>query len=156
MVTERYRPVFQYENKMSRTIKWKIHFNAQPKEVYHFLDTQEGREKYWAESAPVVDGCIEFVFANGQQYKSKVLSRVPSSYFQVEYFESIVQFNLKEDGNGGTDLTLLNSQVSEEEYDEIHAGWVSLLMTMKAAIDFQIDLRNHDPGRTWDQGFVDN
>lgn len=141
---------------MSRTIKWKIHFNAQPERVYDLLTTQEGREKFWAESAPMVDGFIQFVFANGQGYKSEVLSAVPSSYFRIEYFESLVQFKLENDGDGGTDMTVVNSQVSEEEYDEIHAGWVSLLMTLKAAVDFQIDLRNHDRDRTWDQGFVDN
>jgi hypothetical protein len=29
-------------------------------------------------------------------------------------------------------------------------------MALKAAADFGVDLRSHDPGRTWDQGFVDN
>jgi hypothetical protein len=29
-------------------------------------------------------------------------------------------------------------------------------MALKAAADFAINLRNHDTGRTWEQGFVDN
>jgi hypothetical protein len=29
-------------------------------------------------------------------------------------------------------------------------------MALKAAADFGVDLRSHDPARTWDQGFVDN
>jgi len=29
-------------------------------------------------------------------------------------------------------------------------------MALKAAIDFDVDVRSHDPQRTWDQGFVDN
>lgn len=33
-------------------------------------------------------------------------------------------------------------------------GWVSLLMSMKAAVDFGVDLRNHDPERAWEQGFA--
>lgn len=36
------------------------------------------------------------------------------------------------------------------------AGWVSVLLALKAAVDFSVDLRNHDPGRTWDQGYADN
>lgn len=28
-------------------------------------------------------------------------------------------------------------------------------MALKAAADFGVDLRNHDPTRTWDQGYVD-
>ncbi|MGH9769506.1 MAG: hypothetical protein ACREAB_18940 [Blastocatellia bacterium] len=39
---------------------------------------------------------------------------------------------------------------------EVIAGWVSVLMALKAAVDFGIDLRNHDPQRTWDEGFVEN
>ncbi|HSR68702.1 MAG TPA: hypothetical protein VLU25_12255 [Acidobacteriota bacterium] len=27
---------------------------------------------------------------------------------------------------------------------------------LKSCADFDIDLRNHDPSRGWDQGFVDN
>lgn len=36
------------------------------------------------------------------------------------------------------------------------AGWVSVLMAMKAAVDFGIDLRNHDSDMAWAQGFADN
>jgi hypothetical protein len=36
------------------------------------------------------------------------------------------------------------------------AGWVSVLLALKAAADFGIDLRNHDPARTWNKGYVDN
>ena len=39
---------------------------------------------------------------------------------------------------------------------ENRAGWVSVLLTLKAAADFGVDLRNHDPTRTWDQDFADN
>ena len=39
---------------------------------------------------------------------------------------------------------------------KVIAGWVSVLLTLKAAIDFDVDIRNHDPKRTWDQGYADN
>jgi hypothetical protein len=29
-------------------------------------------------------------------------------------------------------------------------------MAMKAAVDFGVDLRNHDPERTWFDGFANN
>jgi hypothetical protein len=35
------------------------------------------------------------------------------------------------------------------------AGWISVLLGLKAAADFRIDLRNHRPGCTWESGFVD-
>ena len=68
----------------------------------------------------------------------------------------MVKFGLEPTVNDGTDLTLVNEGVDEDEFSEVHAGWVSVLMNLKAVADFQADLRNHDPQRTWDQGYVDN
>jgi hypothetical protein len=39
---------------------------------------------------------------------------------------------------------------------EVIAGWVSVLMALKAAADHGVDLFNHDPRRTWTGGFADN
>lgn len=33
---------------------------------------------------------------------------------------------------------------------------MSVLLNMKAAVDFGIDLRSHDLSRTWLEGYVDN
>jgi hypothetical protein len=44
----------------------------------------------------------------------------------------------------------------EEDRTEVTAGWVSVLMSLKASVDFGIDLRNHDPQRTWDEVYVEN
>jgi hypothetical protein len=35
------------------------------------------------------------------------------------------------------------------------AGWVSVLLALKAAVDFGVDLRNSDPARRWEDGYVD-
>ena len=63
---------------------------------------------------------------------------------------------LEDDGAGGTDLTLTDEGVPEADHAEVLAGWVSVLMALKAAVDFGVDLRNHDPARSWDQGYADN
>ena len=39
---------------------------------------------------------------------------------------------------------------------ETTAGWVSALMAMKAAVDFDVDLRNHDSKRSWKSSYCDN
>jgi hypothetical protein len=46
--------------------------------------------------------------------------------------------------------------VQHAERSELAAGWVSWLLAMKAAVDFSVDLRNHDPDRTWQYGYADN
>ena len=36
------------------------------------------------------------------------------------------------------------------------AGWASVLLCLKAAVDHGVDLRNHDPQRAWANGYVEN
>jgi hypothetical protein len=31
-----------------------------------------------------------------------------------------------------------------------------MIMALKAAVDFGVDLRAHDPERTWENGYVNN
>lgn len=63
---------------------------------------------------------------------------------------------LEEDDKGGTDLTLTDVGVPDPYHSEVIAGWVSVLMNLKAAVDFGVDLRTHDPERNWDNGYIEN
>jgi hypothetical protein len=54
-----------------------------------------------------------------------------------------------------TDLLLTHSGVPEDEWVEVHAGWLNVLFPLKAWLKFGVDLRNHDATRTWDQGYAD-
>jgi hypothetical protein len=138
-------------------IKWQIHLHSPPPIVHQILATDNGRAKFWAESAPEINGQIHFTFPNGLTWQGKIIENRPPQRFAVEYFGgSIATFELHENGNGGTDLLLTDSGVSPEHRCEVIAGWVSVLLALKVAVDFDIDLRNHDPERTWDQGFADN
>lgn len=139
-----------------KTITWKLHLKSSPKSVFDVLSTAEGRAKFWAEKAEERNGIIHFVFPNGMTYEGKILESIPSQKYSIDYFESLVRFELEALDNGGTDLVLTNENVPEDEFDEVHAGWVSVLMNLKAAVDFQCDLRNHDPEKTWDQGYLGN
>ncbi|GAA4272896.1 hypothetical protein U6A24_06415 [Aquimarina gracilis] len=137
-------------------IEWNLHLNSSIQKVYKYLSTQDGREKFWAESAPDSNNYIDFTFPNGQQYKGKIIVNNPYTHFRIEYFNSIVDFYLTEDELGGTDLKIRNTKVSEKDYQTNYAGWVSLLLILKAAIDYNIDLRNHNRNKTWDHKYVDN
>lgn len=138
------------------TIRWKMHFQSPPEKVFAGLATDSGRAQYWAESAPEADGSITFHFLNYEPFSGRILRRERPSLFAVEYFEAIVEFSLQDDGHGGTDLSLLATEVDEFERMETVAGWVSVLMAMKAAVDHGVDLRNHDASRTWGDGYADN
>lgn len=103
------------------------------------------------------DDAVDFVFPNGATWRGDILERVQNEKFVVHYFgNSITTFELCDDGNGGTDLFLSDANVPEQDRAEVTAGWVSVLIQMKAAIDFGVDLRNHDVTRTWEQGYAEN
>jgi uncharacterized protein YndB with AHSA1/START domain len=141
----------------TKTLLWRLHLKSSPSTVYQILATNEGRSRFWAESAVEIDGRIHFKFPNGQSWSGRLLEQVAPQRFTVDYMGgSVATFELSDDGRGGTDLTLTDEGVSAIDRAEVSAGWVSVLLALKAAVDFGVDLRNHDVGRTWDAGFVDN
>jgi uncharacterized protein YndB with AHSA1/START domain len=137
-------------------IRWKMHFASPPEKVFAALATDAGRARYWAESAPEVDGSITFHILNYDPFSGRILSKREPSLFKLEYFGTIVEFSLRSDDKGGTDLLVVASEVDESIRMEMIAGWVSVLMAMKAAVDHNVDLRNHDASRAWGDGYVDN
>ncbi len=138
------------------TIRWRVHLRTPPAVVFDMLSSDRGRSAFWAEAAPEVDGVIRFRFANGMTHDAGVLESSPPDRFAVEYFGgSRAHFELADDGAGGTDLTMTESNVPEPNWIEHLPGWIPVLLALKAAADHGIDLRNRDPQRTWAQGYVD-
>lgn len=138
-------------------VQWRLHLRSSPSEAFRFLSTDDGRARFWAEEAVERDGVVHFRFPNGQTWEGAIVRSVPDRVFAVRYIGgSVATFTLEDDGQGGTDLTLTDEGVSEDERVEVLSGWVSVLLSMKAAIDFGVDLRAHDPRRHWDHGFVEN
>jgi uncharacterized protein YndB with AHSA1/START domain len=139
-------------------IRWRLHLAAKPEIVYQMLSTDSGRARFWAESTTESsDQLIWNLLNEPAQIKGKVLERVQGKLIKFEYFAgSTALFVLEPDGQGGTDLTLEAANVDERFVNEMSPGWVSVLLALKAAADFGVDLRNHDSERTWDQRFVDN
>jgi len=135
-------------------IRWAIHVTRPPADVFAGLDSAAERARFWAESAEEIDGEIHFVFINGLRHRARVLRKQPPHEWSIEYFGAPATFRLVPDGRGGTDVWL-TQLVSAAEHAEVSAGWLNVLLPMKAWLQYGIDLRNHDPERTWDHGFVD-
>jgi hypothetical protein len=146
-------PGFQPE---PNVIRWKMAFRSAPEVVYRHLATSQGRSRFWAETAEERNGTIHFVVPGGHASRGRILERVPGRRFSTEYFGWKVCFDLAPRPGGGTDLTMTSSDVPEESKWEVTAGRVSVLMAMKAAVDYAVDLRNHDENRSWWQGYADN
>jgi uncharacterized protein YndB with AHSA1/START domain len=138
-------------------IQWCLHLKTAPDEVFIHLSTRAGRELFWAESAPERDGVIHFQFPNGEIWQGKIIEVVPEKRFVIQYYGgSLASFELSGDGEGGTILRLRDEGVPPDHYCEVKAGWVSVLLNLKAAADYGVDLRNHHPSYTWKDGFVGN
>ena len=138
------------------TIEWKVHFASPIEKVYEFLTTDNGRSKYWAEETREKNGVIEFTILNYPKYISKIIEKRSPELFRLEYFGTDVTFELTETSDSGTDLYLKALTPNESVKNEMVAGWISVLMAMKGAVDFGIDLRNHNSERVWENGYLDN
>jgi uncharacterized protein YndB with AHSA1/START domain len=136
-------------------IRWRMHLPVPPDRVFSALDSDTGRASFWAESAVEFDGAIEFRFSNGYACRSKILVREPPRVLAIDYIGGLARFELAPDGAGGTDLLLSHHGVGYEEWNEVHAGWLNVLFPLKAWLAHGVDLRNHDPVRSWDQGYAD-
>ena len=136
-------------------IRWRMHLPVAPDAVYAALDSGEGRAGFWAESADEVEGVVHFRFSNGFAYQGRILHRERPTRWSIDYFGSEASFELRSDGAGGTDLLLTHAEVPVGEWQEVHAGWLNVLFPLKAYVAYGVDLRNHDAGRTWDEGYAD-
>ena len=136
-------------------IRWRMHIPASPEAVYGALDSDEGRAAFWAESAVERDGFIHFEFVGGCRERSRIIERKAPEVFAIQYFGTVARFELTDDGSGGTELLLTHEGVPDEEWNEVHAGWLNVLFPLKAWVGYGIDLRNHDPERSWEEGYAD-
>jgi uncharacterized protein YndB with AHSA1/START domain len=140
---------------MARAIRWRLHTASPREKIFQLWTTDEGRERFWAERSRSTEDGFILSFLQGIEEECRIVRMTPPQHFCFEYFGSIVLVELLEDGKGGTDLTLINQGVADAEYEEVHAGWLNVLLPLKAAADFGVDLRTHDPARTWEHGYVD-
>ena len=63
---------------------WKPYLSDNPYTVHQMLTTDEGRVRFWAESATETEDHIVFRFPNGQTWRAMVLDNQPPSGFILE------------------------------------------------------------------------
>jgi len=136
-------------------ITWRVHIARPPDVVYAALDDAHHRARFWAERAEERGGFIHFIFINGVEQRSRILHKQPPAVWAIEYFGAPCVFNLEPDGHGGTDVRLTHDAARDDEWNDTYAGWLNVLLPLKAWVQYGIDLRNHDRSRTWDQRYVD-
>ena len=134
----------------------RMRLRSSPEKVFALLTTDAGRQSFWAERSEQRGDTLTLRFPNGEVLHSRIAESRAPARFALSYFGgSALGFDLLP-VDGGTDLTLTESGIQPGSLRENHAGWVSVLMALKARADHGIELRNHAPGCTWSEGYVDN
>jgi uncharacterized protein YndB with AHSA1/START domain len=136
-------------------IVWRLSLASSREHVFALLDTDEGRERFWAVGSQGVDGGFELEFPGGLTTRVDVVEREPRGRLVLRYFGSDVELELVERDGGGCLLELRCRCDDPASWVEMHPGWVSWLLVLKAAADFGVDLRNGAPERAWPQRYVD-
>jgi uncharacterized protein YndB with AHSA1/START domain len=136
-------------------IVWRLSLASSPAQVFELLDTDEGRERFWAERSRATPDGFELVFPGGLTSEVGVLEREPPSRLVIDYFGSRAELDLAPREDGGCLFQVTCHCDDPAEYIEFLPGWVSWLLVLKAAADHGVDLRNGAPDRAWTQRYVD-
>jgi uncharacterized protein YndB with AHSA1/START domain len=136
-------------------IVWRLSLASSPAHVFELLDTDAGRERFWAERSRATEGGFELEFPGGLTSEVEVLERDPPSRLVIHYFGSRCELDLAEREDGGCLFQVTCHCDDPAEYAEFLPGWVSWLLVLKAAADHGVDLRNGAPDRAWAQRYVD-
>jgi uncharacterized protein YndB with AHSA1/START domain len=134
---------------------WRLSLASPPERVFELLDTDAGRERFWALHSHAVPRGFDLVFPGGLQGRVEVLGRDKPRHLSIRYFGSEADFELTEREDGGCLFEVRCRCDDPAEWLEFFPGWVSWLLTLKAAADFDVDLRNNEPRRTWAERYVD-
>lgn len=135
-----------------KAVLWKLHLAAPPETVYAFFATDAGRIRFWPEESRNEGDVMRLNFlGEPDPVLCRILEQRPPERFVFTYIDGTnVILLFQPDGAGGTDLTVTETGFSSEaHWAENYAGWITVLMNLKAAADHGVDLRNHDPARTW-------
>jgi uncharacterized protein YndB with AHSA1/START domain len=138
---------------LAEPIVWHVSLSSSASDVFELVDTDAGRERFWALRSREVDGGFDLTFPGGLESRVEVTERRPPERLSIRYFgsETELEFTPQDDGC----ILTVTCRCGPDDWLEFYPGWVSWLLTLKAAADFGVDLRNGAPGRTWDERFVD-
>jgi uncharacterized protein YndB with AHSA1/START domain len=129
--------------------------------VWQALTTPSGITSWWSERAeiePSDGGLLRLLFPNRRMLDSKVIMCRPPHFLSFVYFGGTrASFEVTSHPAGGSVVTVSDSGFSsQEDYAETLAHWASVLLALKAFLDFGVDLRNHTSAFNWEKGYVDN
>jgi uncharacterized protein YndB with AHSA1/START domain len=135
-------------------IVWRLRLSAAPERVFSAWLTPDDHVRFWSERSEHDPEGFRLEFIDGAVALCRLIESVSPSHIRMHYFGAHVDITL-EPLDGGTDLKLTAQNVPVGEWQDVFAGWLNVLLPFKAWVDFGVDIRSHDPKRTWHEGYVD-
>ena len=135
-------------------IIWRLHLSSPAERVYAAWTDAAQHPGFWCERSEATATGFRLEFIDGTVEACELLESEPNQRLLFRYFGCPVDITLAA-ADGGTDLTLRTTGASAAEWADVNAGWLNVLLPFKAFVDHGLDLRNHDPRRTWRERFVD-
>jgi uncharacterized protein YndB with AHSA1/START domain len=71
-----------------RPIVWRLSLASSPERVFELLDTDAGRERFWADRSHATDDGFELEFPGGLTSGVQVLERTPPTRLVIDYLGS--------------------------------------------------------------------
>lgn len=105
---------------MCKTIKHKVKFKAEPKDVYQFLAQSQKVGKKFSAQAGRITGMVVDLKPGVRIVQAWRNSKFPSGIF------SMASFNLSRTKNGGTELILIHRGVPKELIPGVEEEWRTL------------------------------
>ena len=137
-------------------ISWKVCIARPRGAIFELLATDRGRERFWVHRSEQLGSQLTLRFLDGTTLKTEILESSAPTRFALEYFNhSHASFTLERVDDASTVVHLLETGLDEPTARENRPGWVSVLLNLKAVAQLGVDLRNHDPRRSWTAGYVD-
>jgi hypothetical protein len=136
-------------------IVWRLSLASAREAVFDLLDTDEGRERFWAQRSQAGDDGFDLEFARGLHERVRVLEREPPTRMRILYFGAEAEFTLAPRDDGGCTFEVTCQCADLDEWMEFYPGWVSWLLVLKGVADFGVDLRSGSADRTWGEWYVD-
>jgi hypothetical protein len=135
-------------------IMWRLRLASSPERAFDAWLSPADHVRFWCEQSDYVPLGFRFRFIDGTIEYCTVQRAVRPSHIAYRYFGSLVYVDF-ERCETGTDLRLNVVGVPSSDWLDVYAGWLNVLLPFKAWVDHGVDLRNHDPLRTWAQRYVD-
>lgn len=137
-----------------KNVSWRVVCHANIKKVFDLIATDSGRTKFWCEQSTTSEDHIHMIFPGGETETARILKYDRPTSMEIIYFGAVTKFQITELRSGC--VVHVEAIVRDADFDETNAGWVSVLMNLKAVSTYDIDLRNHKQDYSWARGFIDN